>query len=88
MKIKVLEKGKNKVKLEFVGADESTMYVLTQKLMEDSKVVNAKYTIRHPLADNPVLYVETSDTRPINAIKRAAKAIRAEFEDALKNLEG
>ncbi|MEM2875525.1 MAG: DNA-directed RNA polymerase subunit L [Candidatus Bathyarchaeia archaeon] len=76
MKINVISRGSNELKIEIEGEDHTFCNVLQNVLLEDESVDLAGYRIDHPLTSNPVFYVRTrGDRKPIDALKDAAKKI-------------
>lgn len=92
MKIKVLKKTVNKLKIEIEGAEHGLCNLLQKNLLEDERVDLAGYDVPHPLASNPVIYVRMKGTaKPEEALRKAAdkareanKAFRKALEKALK----
>lgn len=94
MKVQVLKKTSNEMKIEIEGEGHSLCNLLQKVLIEDDTVDMAGYNIPHPLLSSAIVYVRTKKRRkPEVAIKDAVKKIRAQnkefrksFEKALKNL--
>jgi DNA-directed RNA polymerase subunit L len=94
MKVEVLKKNSNELKIEIEGEGHSLCNVLQKFLVEDDTVDMAGYTVPHPLLPHAIVYVRTKKKRkPEAAIKDAVKKIRAQnkefktsFEEALKKL--
>jgi DNA-directed RNA polymerase subunit L len=88
LKIKVLKKTANELKIEVEGAEHGLCNLLQKKLLEDESVDLAGYDVPHPLASNPVIYVRMKSTaKPEKALIRAAKkALKANdaFSKALE----
>ncbi len=77
MKVKVLKKEANELKIEIEGADHGLCNLLQKKLLEDEKVDLAGYDIPHPLASSPVIYVRMKGkAKPLNALLKAAENAR------------
>ena len=77
MKIKVLKKTVNELKIEVEGAEHGFCNLLQKKLLEDEKVDLAGYDLPHPLASNPVIYVRMKGSaKPESALIRAAEKAR------------
>jgi DNA-directed RNA polymerase subunit L len=77
LKIKVLKKAANELKIEVEGAEHGLCNLLQKKLLEDERVDLAGYDVPHPLASNPVIYVRMKGTaKPENALIRAAEKAR------------
>jgi DNA-directed RNA polymerase subunit L len=78
LKVKVLKKAANELKIEVEGAGHGLCNLLQKKLLEDDRVDLAGYDVPHPLASNPVIYVRMKGTsKPEDAlIKAAEKALK------------
>ena len=78
MKIKVLTKTDNELRIEVEGASHGLCNLLQKKLLEDKTVDLAGYDVPHPLASNPIIYVRMKgDARPKDALLAAAdKALK------------
>ncbi|MEM2104388.1 MAG: DNA-directed RNA polymerase subunit L [Candidatus Bathyarchaeia archaeon] len=89
MKVNVLNKTRNELKIELEGAGHTLCNILQKKLLEDANVDFAGYDIPHPLASNPVIYVRTKgNVKPEEALREALEkilAISGEFSKELKN---
>ena len=59
MKVSVLKKTSNELKVEVEGAGHTLCNLLQKELLEDASVDLAGYDIPHPLASNPIIYVRT-----------------------------
>lgn len=92
LKIKVLKKTANELKIEIEGTEHGLCNLLQKNLLEDKNVDMAGYDIPHPLASNPVIYVRMKGAaKPEEALKKAAEKAREanavfskELEKALK----
>ena len=88
LKIKVLKKMANELKIEVEGAEHGFCNLLQKKLLEDEKVDLAGYDVPHPLASNPVIYVRMKGAaKPESALIRAAEKAREANEAFSKALE-
>ena len=89
MKVKVLKKEANELKIEIEGAGHGLCNLLQKKLLEDDTVDLAGYDVPHPLASNPVIYVRMKGkAKPEEALLRAAEKAREmnpTFSKELKN---
>jgi len=96
MKIKVLEKTSNELKIQVEGEGHTFCNVLQKVLLEGDTIEMAGYHIQHPLIGNPIIYVHTKGKqKPEAAVREAAKKIRSQckefrrsFEKALKDWQG
>jgi DNA-directed RNA polymerase subunit L len=93
LKVRVLKKEDNELKIEIEGTGHGLCNLLQKKLLEDEKVDLAGYDVPHPLASNPVIYVRMKDeAKPEEALLKAAekaremnKAFSKELKKALKS---
>jgi DNA-directed RNA polymerase subunit L len=93
LKIKVLSKSKNELKIELEGAGHTICNLLQKNLLEDKNVDLAGYDIPHPLASNAVIYVRMKGaSKPETALIKAAnralklnKTFRTGLEESLKS---
>ena len=77
MKVKVLKKEANELKIEVEGASHGLCNLLQKKLLEDESVDLAGYDVPHPLASNPIIYVRMKGkAKPEEALLRAAEKAR------------
>ena len=92
MKVKILKKTSDELKIEVEDVGHALCNLLQKRLLEDENVDLAGYNIPHPLASNPIIYVRTKDNaKPEEALRKAVEKTRAmnkefskEFEKALK----
>jgi DNA-directed RNA polymerase subunit L len=77
LKVKVLKKAGNELKIEVEGASHGLCNLLQKKILEDKRVDLAGYDVPHPLASNPVIYVRTKGAaKPEDALVTAAEKAR------------
>ena len=88
MKVNVLKRTENELKIEVEGAGHTICNLLQKRLLEDENVELAGYDISHPLTPTPVIYVRTKgDVKPEEALLKAlekAREMNEEFGKALK----
>jgi len=92
MKVKILKKTSDELRIEVEGGGHTLCNLLQKRLLEDENVDLAGYNIPHPLASNPIIYVRTKgNVKPEEALKKALEKARAmnkefskEFGKALK----
>ena len=88
MKIKVLKKTSNELKIEIEGSGHGLCNLLQKRLLEDKNVDLAGYDVPHPLASNPVIYVRMKGAaKPEEALRKAAEKARETNEAFGKELE-
>jgi len=78
MKVNVLKKTSNELRIEIEGAGHTVCNLLQKKILEEKGVDLAGYDIPHPLTPNAIIYVRTKGTAKPEQILR----------DALENARG
>ncbi|MEM4701456.1 MAG: DNA-directed RNA polymerase subunit L [Candidatus Bathyarchaeia archaeon] len=88
MKVTVLKRTENELKVEVEGAGHTLCNLLQKRLLEDENVELAGYDISHPLTPVPVIYVRTKgNVKPEEALLKAlekASEMNEEFAKALQ----
>ncbi|MEM4472516.1 MAG: RpoL/Rpb11 RNA polymerase subunit family protein [Archaeoglobaceae archaeon] len=84
--IKIVEIGKNYVKLIIKGEDHTYLNLLQHYLSKDKRTVLVRYNIPHPLVGEPELYLRTDGTNPIEVLKKANEEIAKVCSDLYKQL--
>ncbi|HLN89311.1 MAG TPA: DNA-directed RNA polymerase subunit L, partial [Candidatus Binatia bacterium] len=88
MKVNLLKKSDNELKIEIVGSSHGLCNLIAKRLLEDKKVEFAGYDVPHPLASSPIIYLRMKGAnKPEAALIEATKKVR-EANDAFgKELE-
>jgi DNA-directed RNA polymerase subunit L len=87
MKINILKKSGNELKIEIQGADHGICNLLQKKILQDDNVDLAGYDIPHPLASSPIIYIRMKgDLNPEDTLLAAAKKAIADNETFGKEL--
>jgi len=77
VKIKILKKEGNELKIEIEGGTHGLCNLLQKRLLEDKTVDFAGYDVPHPLASNPIIYVRMKGSaKPEAALLRAVEKVR------------
>ena len=92
MKVKILKKLHNELKMEVEGEGHTFCNVIQRALLKDERVDLAGYNVPHPLTSSPVIYVRTrGQSKPETVLKDAivevqkeSEAFRTALEKALK----
>ncbi len=88
MKVKMLKKTPNELKIEVEGIGHTLCNLLQKRILEDENVELAGYNIPHPLASNPIIYIRTKGkVKPEEALRKAverARKMNKEFSKELK----
>jgi DNA-directed RNA polymerase subunit L len=86
MELKVLELGKNRVRVLFRGEDNTFMNLLTEEILKDPDVDVAQYTMEFQFSDPELRVTTQGDRDPIAVIKDACvRIVRSctEIEESL-----
>jgi DNA-directed RNA polymerase subunit L len=88
MKVKILKKFENELKIEIEGSSHGLCNLLAKRLLEDKSVEFAGYDVPHPLASNPIIYVRMKGaSKPEDALIEATKKVREANDAFSKELE-
>jgi DNA-directed RNA polymerase subunit L len=92
VKVKVVNRASNELKLEVEDVGHTICNLLQKRLLEEENVELAGYDIPHPMSSSAIIYVRTKGrVKPEDVLKRALMKARErntefgkEFERALK----
>lgn len=88
MKIRLLKREKNELRLEVSGERHSFCNALQKALLEDEYVQFAGYDLPHPLVSQPIIHVQTKGKRkPEEALIKAASKLGDEMKEFLAAFE-
>ncbi|MGD0995791.1 MAG: DNA-directed RNA polymerase subunit L [Candidatus Bathyarchaeia archaeon] len=88
MKINVLKKSGNELKIEIEGGTHGLCNLLQKRLLEDKTVDFAGYDVPHPLVSNPIIYVRMKgNAKPEDALIKAVEKIRESNDAFSKELD-
>ena len=88
MKIKILRRESNELKIELEGEGHTFCNMLEKALLEDEAVEMAGYNVPHPLMTKSIVYVRTKGRRkPEATLRDAAKKLRKRSGELRKALE-
>ena len=76
MKVKILKRTDNELKIEVEGEGHSLLNLLQKTLLEDDTIEMAGYDVPHPLVDSGILYIRTKERQnPEDVINEATKKV-------------
>jgi len=92
IKVKVLKKSENELKIEIQGSSHGLCNLLQKRLLEDTRVDFAGYDVPHPLASSPIIYLrmkgankpEDALIEAVEKVKETNSAFGKELERAMK----
>jgi DNA-directed RNA polymerase subunit L len=96
MKVEILNKTSNELKIKIDGEGHTFCNIIQKALLNDERVDIAGYDIPHPLTASPVIYLRTKGrSNPEIVLRDAVKEIQkdtetfgAAFDKALKESQG
>jgi DNA-directed RNA polymerase subunit L len=88
LKINIVKKSGNELKIEIVGGSHGLCNLLTKRLLEDKTVDFAGYDVPHPLASSPNIYLRMKGkTKPEEALLKAVEKVRVANNAFSKELD-
>ncbi len=84
--LKVVEKEKDSITLEMLRYDNTILRPVVEELLKDEQVLESRYFIKHPVIDNPQIYVRVKSGKPQAAVKRAIKKLSKTYENLSADL--
>lgn len=93
MELRVVEREERALRVEVVNPDDTVIYPLIRRLLEDERVEDARYQTGHPFLDKPQIHIRVREDPPAAVLKEVAEAlstlygeVRAKVEEALKGV--
>jgi DNA-directed RNA polymerase subunit L len=88
LKINIVKKSGNELKIELVGSTHGLCNLIAKRLLEDKTVEFAGYDVPHPLASSPYIYIRMKGkSKPEDALLRAIEKVRTANDAFGKELE-
>lgn len=88
MKVKILKRSENELKIEIQDSSHGLCNLLQKRLLEDKRVEFAGYDVPHPLASSPVIYIRMKGAnKPEDALIDAVEKVRETNDTFGKELE-
>ncbi|MCL4341163.1 MAG: DNA-directed RNA polymerase subunit L [Candidatus Thermoplasmatota archaeon] len=84
---KVLEKEKDSITLEMMNYDNTLLRPLMDEILKDEQVKEARYFIKHPIIDNPKIFIKVKSGKPQAALKRSVKRLSKVYETVQTDLQ-
>ncbi|MCL4329521.1 MAG: DNA-directed RNA polymerase subunit L [Candidatus Thermoplasmatota archaeon] len=83
---RVVSKEKNTITIEMVNYDNTLLRPLVEEILKDDQVEEARYYIKHPVIDNPQIYVKVKTGKPQAAVKRAIRKMSKSYDTLSEEL--
>ena len=88
MKVRILKKTSDELKIEVEDVGHTLCNLLQKRLSEDENVDLAGYNIPHPLASKSIIYVRVKgNVKPEEALRKAVEKARKMNKEFSKELE-
>jgi DNA-directed RNA polymerase subunit L len=85
MKVKIIKKEKNELKIELDGEDHTLSNLLQSTLLEDNNVEIAGYDLPHPLSKKPIIFIKMkSGNKPEKSLEKALTKISKRTDEFLR----
>jgi DNA-directed RNA polymerase subunit L len=84
MEVTIVNKTDNDIYIKITGETHTLLNVLKTALLNNKHVEIATYDIEHPTISDPVLFVRTDGTDPIEVIKKASREVIKECDDFIE----
>lgn len=91
MRVNLVKKNGNELKIELEGEGHTFCNLFQHVLLEDREVEIAGYDLPHPLIPSPILYVRTKEKKVEKVLEKAldrvsemAEEFRDKFQEAVK----
>jgi DNA-directed RNA polymerase subunit L len=81
MELNILSKTDKELEVELIGETHTLLNMLRDILIRDKRVEAAFYDMKHVSISEPILYIKTDGTDPIEVLKDAASMIIAECDE-------
>jgi DNA-directed RNA polymerase subunit L len=77
VKINILKKSENELKIEIEGSSHGLCNLIQKRLLEDPRVDFAGYDVPHPLASSPIIFVRMKEgNQAVDALVDAVAKVR------------
>lgn len=83
---RVVSKEKNSIVFEMVNYDNTLLRPLVEELLRDEQVEESRYYIKHPVIDNPQIFIKVKTGKPQAALKRSLKKLSKIYENLSTDL--
>jgi DNA-directed RNA polymerase subunit L len=81
MELNILSKTDRELEVELVGETHTLLNMLKDILIKDERVEAAFYDMKYVSISEPILYIKTNGTDPIEVLKDAASKIIAQCDE-------
>lgn len=84
--LRVVSKEKDSIMLEMVRYDNTLLRPVVEEFLKDEQVLESRYFIKHPVIDNPQIYVKVKSGKPQAAVKRSIRNLSKVYENLSADL--
>jgi DNA-directed RNA polymerase subunit L len=93
VKVRILKKTKNELKIEIDGEGHTFCNAIQNALLKDKRVELAGYNIQHPLSASPTIFLRTKPAsnsktvlqKAVKTVQEDSDAFETAFDKALKD---
>ena len=87
MQAKVIRKEESLLEFDIGGENHTFLGTLREALKDQQGVLFAAYRFPHPLLENPIFYLRTSEIDPVEALRNAVESINQKCDELAKLVE-
>jgi DNA-directed RNA polymerase subunit L len=81
MELNILSKTENELEVELKGETHTLLNMLKELLIKDKRVEVVFYDMKHVSISDPIMYIKTDGTNPIEVLKDAASIIVTQCDE-------
>lgn len=81
MELTIVNKTENEINIKVAGETHTLLNALKTALLNNKHVEIATYDIKHPTISDPVLFVRTDGTDPVEVIKKASMDLARQCDE-------
>jgi len=87
LQAKVIRKEESLLEFDIGGENHTFLGTLREALKDQEGVLFAAYRFPHPLLENPIFYLRTSEIDPVEALRNAVESINQKCDQLTKLVE-
>jgi DNA-directed RNA polymerase subunit L len=87
LQAKVIRKEESLLEFDIGGENHTFLGTLREALKDQQGVLFAAYRFPHPLLENPIFYLRTSEIDPVDALRNAVESINQKCDELAKLVE-
>ncbi|AEH61680.1 RNA polymerase dimerization [Methanosalsum zhilinae DSM 4017] len=85
MELKIIDKTDDELSIEIKGEDHTFLNMLKFILLEDERVNIASYDMKHVSISDPILFVKTENTDPVDVVRDALAILISQCDEFIES---